>query len=124
MGYLFADRGEYDLARTAFQAYRDWGLKRDPEFKNYYSAEHILRSGWVDLKQGRVDAAKARLKEIERPSFPKWKPACKKPSTRMYRLLEAEVFLAENLPEKAIEAGLKIVPENFRNMTCGDSNGL
>ena len=44
-GYLFADRGEYDLARTAFQAYRDWGLKRDPEYKNYYMTEHILRSG-------------------------------------------------------------------------------
>jgi tetratricopeptide (TPR) repeat protein len=27
-GYLYADRGEYDPARQAFQAYFDWGINR------------------------------------------------------------------------------------------------
>jgi serine/threonine protein kinase/Tfp pilus assembly protein PilF len=116
-GDLFADRGEYDLARAAFQAYRDWGLKRDPEYKNYYMTEHILRSGGADLKQGRVDAAKAKLEEAA-SLLPKVEASVKEAIARMYRLFEAEVDLAENLPEKAIEAGLKIVRENFRNMTA------
>jgi serine/threonine protein kinase/Tfp pilus assembly protein PilF len=116
-GYLFADRGEYDLARTAVQAYRDWGLKRDPEYKNYYATEYILRSGGIDLKQGRVDAAKARLDEAA-SLLPKVEAGVKEAIARMYRLFEAEVDLTANLPEKAIEAGLKIVRENFRNMTA------
>jgi len=118
-GYLYADRGEYDLARKAFQKYSDWGVKRNPAFKTFYSTEHIFLSGWLDLKQGRVDAAGARLKEIE-PLLPKVEPATQESMALLYRLLETEVFLAENLPEKGIEAGLKIVPANFPNMTVGD----
>ena len=119
IGYLYTDRREYDLARKAFHAYSDWGVKRNPVFKNYYSTEHIFLSSWVDLKQGRVDAAGARLKEIE-PLLPKVESSQQKAMTLLYHLLEAEVFLAENLFEKAIEAGLKIVPANFTNMTTGE----
>jgi tetratricopeptide (TPR) repeat protein len=66
-----------------------------------------------------VDAAGARLKEIE-PLLPKVESSQQKAMTLLYHLLEAEVFLAENLFEKAIEAGLKIVPANFTNMTTGE----
>jgi eukaryotic-like serine/threonine-protein kinase len=116
-GYLFADRGEYDLARKAFQGYSDWGVKQNPAYKNYYSAEHIFFIGWVDLKQGHVDEARARLKEIE-PLLPKVEAGTQEEMTRLYHLLEAEVSLAEDLPDKAIEAGLKIIPANFPNMTA------
>jgi serine/threonine protein kinase/Tfp pilus assembly protein PilF len=115
-GYLFADRGEYDLARMAFQAFSDWGLKRNPEYKNFYSTYHILFTGWVDLKQGLLDAASGKLKETE-PLLPKVESSTQEEITRMYHLFEAEVFLAENLSDKAIEAGSKIAPENFPNMT-------
>jgi serine/threonine protein kinase/tetratricopeptide (TPR) repeat protein len=115
-GYLHVDRGEYDLARKAFQEYSDWGVKHNPAFQTLYSTEHIFLTGWVDLKQGRVDAAGARLKEIE-PLLPKVDSANKEYMTLFYRLLEAEVRLAENLPEKAIEAGEKIIRENFYDMT-------
>ena len=43
--------------------------------------------------------------------------------TLLYHLLETEVFLAENLPEKAVEAGLKIVPANFPHMTATEMPG-
>jgi serine/threonine protein kinase/tetratricopeptide (TPR) repeat protein len=115
-GFLCTDRGEFDLARTAFEAYRDWGAKRDSGHKNYYAAEYVLRTGWVDLREGRVDAAGAKLKEIE-PLLPEVESGLQEEMIRMYRYFEAEVYLAENLPGKAIEAGLKIAPENFRNMT-------
>jgi tetratricopeptide (TPR) repeat protein len=74
--------------------------------------------GWVHLKQKRLDSAKARLKEIE-PLLPKVGSAGQEAMTLLFRLLEAEVFLAENLPEKAIEAGEKIILANFPNMTTG-----
>jgi serine/threonine protein kinase/tetratricopeptide (TPR) repeat protein len=118
-GYLYADRGEYDLAQKAFQAYSDWGLKRSPAYKNFYSTEHVFLTGWIDLKQGRVDAASAKLKELE-PLLPKVESRQQEAMTLLYHLLETEVFLAENLLEKAIEAGLKIIPANFPNMTTGE----
>jgi tetratricopeptide (TPR) repeat protein len=65
-----------------------------------------------------LDSAKARLKEIE-PLLPKVESAVQEAMTLLFRLLEAEVSLAEDSPEKAIEAGEKIVPANFPNMTTG-----
>ncbi len=121
-GYLYTDRGEYDLARKAFQAHSDWGVKRNPTYKNYYSTEQNFFTGWVDLKQGRVAAASPRLKEIEL-LLPKVESSGQEAMTLLYHLLETEVFLAENLPEKAVEAGLKIVPANFPNMTATEMPG-
>jgi tetratricopeptide (TPR) repeat protein len=72
--------------------------------------------GWVDLKEGRLDSAKARLKEME-PLLPKLRSEDEESMTLLYRLLESELLLAENLPEKAIEAGEKIVALKFPNMT-------
>ena len=115
-GYLYTDLGEYDLARKAFQGYNDYFSKRNPS--TFRSAELSFLMGWVDLKQKRLDSGKARLKEIE-PILPKVESATQENMTMFYRLLEAELFLAENSPEKAIEAGVKIVPENFPNMTTG-----
>ena len=117
-GYLYTDLGEYDLARKAFQAYNDWGSKQFPALRTYGSADDSYLHGWVDLKQKRLDSAKARLKEIE-PLLPKVESAVQEAMTLLFRLLEAEVSLAEDSPEKAIEAGEKIVPANFPNMTTG-----
>jgi len=115
-GYLYADRGEFDLARKAFQGYNDYFSKRNPS--TLRSAELNFLMGWVDLKQKRLDSGKARLKEIE-PLLPKVGSGGQEAMTLFFRLLEAEVFLAENSPEKAIEAGKKIVLANFPNMTTG-----
>jgi serine/threonine protein kinase/Tfp pilus assembly protein PilF len=120
MGNLCADRGEYDSARRAFQAFGDWGVKQDPSQHAFYSGWKSYALGWVDLKERRLDAAEARLKEIE-PTLPKLESGPQAELARHYRLLEAEVLLAEDLPEKAIEAGKKIIPENFAGMNIGNS---
>jgi tetratricopeptide (TPR) repeat protein len=73
--------------------------------------------GWVDLKEGRLDSAKARIREIE-PLLPKLSSGDREHIALLCRLLEAEVFLAENSPKKAIEAGEKIVPVKFPNMNA------
>jgi len=117
MGNLYSDRGEYNLAQQNFQTHIDLLIKRNPAYKNYYSAVQIFRSGWIDLKEGRVDGAKARLKEME-PLF--FKVETDQKVTLLYQLLEAEVFLAENHPEKAIETGEKMVPEDFPGMSIAN----
>ena len=119
MGYLHSERSEFDPARQAFQEYTDYFLKRNPAsqtFQTFMNALHSFLFGWVDLRQGRLDSGKARIKEIE-SLLTKLSSDDEESMTLLYRLLEAEVFLAENLPEKAIEAGEKIVALKFPNMT-------
>jgi tetratricopeptide (TPR) repeat protein len=69
----------------------------------------------VDLKQGRLDTAKAKLLEIN-PLIADVDSGSRDRVVIQYHILEAEVFLAENSFEKAIEAGKKIVPEDFPHM--------
>jgi len=114
-GYLYTDRGEYEPARKAFQGYIDRSLEQNPAMRNFYTAQNSFHLSWVDLRQGRVDSAKARLKEIE-PLLSGVDSANQETMTLLYQLLNAEVSLAENLPEKAIEAGEKIVLQNFPSM--------
>ena len=116
MGYQQSERGEFALARKAFQEYTDYFLNQYPIQQTYMNTLHSFVFGWVDLKQGQLDSAKARLKELE-SLLPKVSPGNQEFMTLLYRLLEAEVFLAEDSPEKAVEAGEKIVPEKFPNMT-------
>ena len=113
--FLLADRGGYDQARKTFQVYGDWGLKQDSERKNYYAAAIAFFNGWIDVKQSRLDAARARLKEIE-PLLPKVESGFGDFMTWLFRLLEAEAYLAEDTAEKAIAAGVKIAPPDFQNM--------
>ena len=122
MGDLYADRGEYDLARQAYQAYSDWGVKHNPSQHTSYSAWNSYSLGWVDLKQGRMDSAKGKLKGIE-SLLPKMKSPDQEDLERRCQLLQAAVFLTENLPEKAVEAGEKIIPENFPTMNISSMPG-
>jgi tetratricopeptide (TPR) repeat protein len=114
-GYLYTDRGEFDQARKAFQRWHDYSLKRNPSQQTNTAFDLAFDMGWADMRQGRVDSAKARLKEVER-LLPKMDPASRASINLDYELLNAEILLAANLPEKAIEVGGKIGRENFPNM--------
>jgi eukaryotic-like serine/threonine-protein kinase len=115
IGYLHSERGEFALARQVFQVYADYFFKRNPASQTFMSAYFSFIFGWVDLKEGRLDSAKGRIKEIEL-ILPQFDAADREFFELLYWLLEAEVLLAENLPEKAVEAGEKIVPGKFPSM--------
>jgi serine/threonine protein kinase/tetratricopeptide (TPR) repeat protein len=115
IGWLCFDRGEYDLARQAFQRYFDLAMNRYPSSHAFYTAENSFHLGWVDLKQARLDTAKTRLMEIN-PLIADVDSGNRDRVVLDYHILEAEVFLAGNSLEKAVEAGKKIVPENFPSM--------
>jgi len=115
MAFILADQGEYDQARKAFQAYGDWGSKLDSERKKFYGAAVAFFNGWIDVKQGRLDSARTRLKEIG-TFLPITESGLGDVMVWVNRLLEAEIYLAENSLDKAVEAGAKIVPPNFQTM--------
>ncbi len=118
-GYIYSDLGQFDLARKAFQGWRDYNFKQNPSARTSNAAQDSFQLGWVDLKQGRVDAAKVRLAEIE-PLLPAVDSANKKDMTFLYELLGAEVWLAEGSIDKAIALAEKIVPQDPPLMNTPD----
>ncbi len=116
MGHLYADRGEYDLARQAFQGLIDWRREQSSSQDALPSVGDIYLLGWVDLKQGRLDSAKGRLNEIEL-LLAKTERANQEFASMRYPLLEAEIYLADGQFDKAIEAGKKIVQADFPGMS-------
>ncbi len=48
MGYVYADLGEFDLARQAFQDYTDFRLEQNPELPNGFPGGSISSpAGWT-----------------------------------------------------------------------------
>ena len=111
-GFIYGDRGEFDLARGAFESSVAWDMKQDPANLTFFRAFENFYRGWVDLKQGRAAAARSDLGEIER-LLPGVDPAHRDRMTFLFHLLAAEVALAENSVEEAIAAGEKIVPLDY-----------
>jgi serine/threonine protein kinase/tetratricopeptide (TPR) repeat protein len=114
-GYIYGDKGQCDLAQKAFQDFIDSGIKGNPTNMVYFKAYGSYFRGWVDLKRGRIDDAKAALREIE-PLLPGVNAADKERLVLLSRLLAGEVALAGSSVEDAVEAGEKIVLENYPSL--------
>jgi tetratricopeptide (TPR) repeat protein len=111
-GFIYGDRGEFDLARAAFEGSVAWDMKQDPANLTFFRAFENFYRGWVDLKQGQAAAARCDLGEIER-LLPGVDLAHRDRMTFLFHLLAAEVALAENSLEEAIAAGEKMVPLDY-----------
>jgi tetratricopeptide (TPR) repeat protein len=114
-GVLQRDRGRFDEARKAFQRWSDYRAKSNPSFQAHIDFYRASDLGWTDLKEGRVDSAEARLKEMEN-LLPKINPDNREDATLDYQFLNAETLLAANRPEKAIKAGERVGSESFPSM--------
>jgi len=106
-GFLLTDRGELDKARKAFQGWLDYGINSEPARKNFYTAAHSLNLGLVELREGRPEAVRARLAEIEN-LLPSLEPADREQMTFGSRLLGAEAALSGSSAEQAIGVGEKL----------------
>jgi tetratricopeptide (TPR) repeat protein len=116
MGFLYADRGEFDKSRKAFQSWVDHFEKTYPAYLDNYKAYHRYVLGLTELKQGRLEAAKACLTEFE-DLLPKLlDPADKEEFASYGRLLGAEVALAGNSIEQAVGIGEKIEFSGLRSV--------
>jgi tetratricopeptide (TPR) repeat protein len=119
LGYLYCDRGEYDLARRAYEAANELQQSREPARQAALTARHGVQLGLVDLMQGRIDSVRARLKETE-SLLPQLDSVGTEGVLLPFRLLEAEVLLVENRLKEAIEAGQRIVRENVPSLSVAN----
>ncbi|MCX6561551.1 MAG: protein kinase [Candidatus Aminicenantes bacterium] len=108
MGFLYTDRGEFGKSLAAFRSSMDSNIKDDPSRRAYYAADYSFCLGWVELKQGRLEAVKTHLTEMENV-LPGLDPTDRAELTLDYSLLSAEAALAGNSVGKAISLGEKIV---------------
>ncbi len=90
-----------ELSSEYLQKAWDVLLSFFPNSKNW-RANYDFTIGLLEVKQGKMESAKARLDEIK--SFlPELNPTSKKTSAFNSAVLEAEILLAEGFPGKAIE---------------------
>ncbi len=115
-GFIYSDLGRFDEARKAFLAMTEYHRQGEQTRQDAYGARRAFQLGWVDLKQGRLEDARARLEEIK-PLLPKLAPDDLGTWTFDHRLLDAEVALAGESPEKAVAAAERLQLSDFRGMT-------
>ncbi len=119
LGYVYIERGELDKARQGLQIWMDYVEKASPSHLNYNKAYYRFVLGLIELRQGRLDAAKACLAEI-RGLLPGLSPEDQKPFAFYGPLLEAEVALAGNSVDQAVRAGEKIEFQYLRSVNIGN----
>jgi tetratricopeptide (TPR) repeat protein len=115
---LYAELGRYDEARKAYASYREYHERTLPDQKELRAFAYANELGRVDLKQGRLKDARARVEENKAllPALPKAETA--ELFDLRYRILDAEVSLAEGSPEAALAAAEKMRLMNFPGMNA------
>jgi len=109
MGWIYSDGGEFELSREHFQTWHDLFASENPsnvlDFKIFLDLHH----GFLDVKEGKIDSARSRLKGIE-PQLPQVHPFFKDWIQYGYDNLHGEVLLAEGFLDQAIAYLEKAVP--------------
>jgi tetratricopeptide (TPR) repeat protein len=105
-GWIYYDRGNFELSRKYFKRWFDFFSEQSPLFKQSIEAMYLFDLGFLDLKQGQIDSAKSRAEKIE-SMLPKIAPENKDQIEHMYDILNGEVLLAEGSEQQAIVIGEK-----------------
>ena len=108
-GWIYYDRGELDLSRQHNENWLDVYLKYSPERASFFKSLYSFLLGLIELGEGRIDSAKARLAEMN-SLFPERYPSEKERVTFIASFLQAEMMLAEGSQEKAVAVFGKASP--------------
>ena len=113
-GFIYCDLGRFKDAQNTFQSYLDY-LKAGGSPEDF-SAQRALLLEWLDFKQGRLEAARARLLEIPSLLAKVNNAEDRGLYTYTYQHLEAEVALAGEPVEKAVAVAQKMQLRDFPGM--------
>jgi serine/threonine protein kinase/predicted Zn-dependent protease len=110
LGLIYCDRGEFELSRKHLKSLFDFASQDSSSDIKGIRAFYNYDLGSVDLKEGRVDAAKLKLAEIK-SLLPELKPADKQRLPFFCDLFQGEILLAEGSVSKAIAVLEKASPQ-------------
>jgi tetratricopeptide (TPR) repeat protein len=107
MGFLYADKGDFDKARKALRDSNEYLNQDNPASRPSHAAFIAFYLGWLEIQEGRIEAAKAHRAELEN-LLSGLKPEERDVLLIIPLLLGPEIALAENNVEQAISLGQKI----------------
>ena len=106
-GWINFDRGDKEKYQSLVLSWFELMLKHPHSYRpapseQFYSAEYSFYLGLLDLKLGRIDSAKSRLKEME-SLMPKIDPVFRSRVAHSdFKIFKAEILLAGGTLDKAI----------------------
>ena len=109
--WIYYDRQEYELSRKYNKDWLDVFIEDVPLYKLYQDACFRFSLGLIEVGEGNLDLAKARMEEIKSILSALTTPLedMKKQLEFFYNLLSSEISLAHGFPEKAIDTYQKTV---------------
>ncbi len=105
---LYFDRGEFEAARQSVQRFVISLVEKSPQLELYLAKRGDFFQGLCDLKEGRLDSARAKL-EAMKSALEDVSGGYKQTLTRSIAFLQAEIHLAEGSVEEALADIEKIV---------------
>jgi serine/threonine protein kinase/tetratricopeptide (TPR) repeat protein len=100
LGWIYYDRGELELSRESFKKWLAMRQEIFPYRSPYNMAYYNFSQGLADVKEGKIGAAREKLKKMESllPDIDRYKDESKFD----HDLLQGEILLAEDSIDKAI----------------------
>jgi len=116
---IYLSKGDFGPARKYNKEWFDVFVNQYPKNEAYYKGGYLCVLGSIELKEGKIDAAKARAAEMISllPTFP---PSQREMGNFIANLFQAEVLLAQGFPDKAIELFEKAtlpIPPGMQDIT-------
>ena len=99
---IYLSKGDFGPARKYNKEWFDVFVNQYPRNEAYYKGGYLCVLGSIELKEGKIDSAKARATEIM-SLLPAFAPSQREMGNFIANLFQAEVLLAQGFPDKAIE---------------------
>ncbi|MCX6574827.1 MAG: tetratricopeptide repeat protein, partial [Candidatus Aminicenantes bacterium] len=109
MGLIRGERGEFEQSRMLIKSWYDFTSKNIPASFLDTKANYLFFLGMTDVKQGRLDAAKASLAEMK-PLLAKISPASQAQFAFLYDCFQGELLLAGGFVDTAVSVLENVAP--------------
>jgi tetratricopeptide (TPR) repeat protein len=113
--WIYLERGDLELSRKYSQEWFDFCKTSYPDRIKFYECFYNFDSAFIDLKDGKLEAAKSRLMEIEN-TLSDLTTGQKENILSSIPLLKAEIMLAEGFIQESIDTIENSKPDVFPSL--------
>jgi serine/threonine protein kinase/Tfp pilus assembly protein PilF len=103
---VYLEKGDYETSQEYFESRFEWAIKIFPDYVNGNKIVRAFNLGWIDLKRGNPESARARLEDIKllfqsEPTKALWlrSPDSEDYHNYLFDVLDCEIELQEENPD-------------------------